>query len=53
MRVESPKMEKSTASRKVEWLQTESIRRDTTALATATDSELDKSDPFELVLEDC
>ena len=44
----------------------ESIRRDTTTLATVTDSELEKSDPFadveededeleenELVLEDC
>ena len=30
----------------------ESIRRDTTALATATDSELDESDPFKDVEED-
>ena len=60
-------MEKSTASRKVEWLHArESIRTDTATLATVTDTELEESDPFadveenedeleenELVLEHC
>ena len=61
-------MKKSTASRKVEWLQTPGSRskKDTAKLATATNTELKESDPFadveedeheleenELVLEDC
>jgi len=62
-------MKKSTASRKVEWLQMPGRQSEETLpcmLATATDMELDESDPFadveedkyeleenELVLEDC
>ena len=55
---------KSTASRKVEWLQTKETLP--CKLATATDTELKESDPFadveededkleenELILEDC
>jgi len=62
-------MKKFTASRKVEWLQMPGSQPEESlpcTLATATDTELEKSDPFadveededeleenELVLEDC
>jgi len=45
-------MKKYTASRKVEWLQRPSIRRDTATLATTTDTELEESDHFTDVEED-
>ena len=48
-------MKKSTASRKVEWLQTPGRQSKETlphTLATATDTELEKSDPFADVEED-